>query len=100
MSRGRTAGGGVAGSRIILVFPRVTGQLADGAAAAKEGAAQILATYTTLLGDGVLSSHTLAGLAEAVYHPHGKEKCPNILHHLDGNRGLWDRRDCDGNGED
>lgn len=72
MSCGGTAGGGIAGSGVILVFSRVTGHLADGAAAAPEGAAQILATNTMLLGDGVLSSHALAGLAEAIYPPHGK----------------------------
>jgi hypothetical protein len=103
VSRGGTTGGGIAGSGIILVFPRVTGHLADGAAAAPEGATQILATNATLLGDGVLSSHALAGLDETVYRPPKKEQGPQVLHHRDGNRNFCiepGRRDFEGNGED
>ena len=78
--------GGTAHPGVVFVLARVPGHLADGAAGTPQRAAQVLASRAPFLGDGVLAADALAGLAEAINGPPGKEEPPHRLHHRDVRR--------------
>mmetsp|Transcript_25647 Transcript_25647/g.54783 ORF Transcript_25647/g.54783 Transcript_25647/m.54783 type:complete len:282 (-) Transcript_25647:111-956(-) len=101
---GRVPGRGTADPPVGFVLARVPGHLAEGAAGAKDRAAQVLAAAAPLLGDGILVPDALAGLADGVDGPHRKEEAPHRLQYRDrdgeGVRGEFQGGELEGVGKD
>ena len=79
---------GATGVWIVLVLASVASHLGEGAARAPEGAAEVLASNTTLFRDRVLCTDRLTGFAETVNGPKAEEETANRLHNRNSNRNV------------
>lgn len=95
---------GATGMWIVLVLASVASHLGEGAACAPEGAAEVLASNTTLFWDGVLVPDRLTSFAETINGPKTEEKGTNRFHNRNRNRylGRFHAQSCklEGGGED